>query len=340
MYLIKTNKSPFYQVMYKKNGKWTSKSSGETIKSRAFIFLSEFKENLTRQPNLIPHTIESFKDEYIEQKKTTHTKSYIRSIKYSFSELIKFAGNIRLDYVDVRTAENFIFETFQKSYHAAALHHRTLKAAFSKAIFWEYVSENPFKKIKSPKIPIKLPVFINARELKQILDKTESKLFRDIFIAAFLTGARLGEILNLKWNGVDLTNQILTVKNTVEFTTKNKRERVIPINSELQIILKHRFPKVIDLKLDEFVFWKVKGVKLNNDYVSKKFKAAVRASGLDDKIHFHTLRHSFASRLVQKGVALYVVKELLGHEDLRTTQIYAHISTANLVDAVKNLSVY
>ncbi len=57
MYLIKTNKSPFYQVMYKKNGKWTSKSSGETIKSRAFIFLSEFKENFTRKSNLILHRI-------------------------------------------------------------------------------------------------------------------------------------------------------------------------------------------------------------------------------------------------------------------------------------------
>lgn len=340
MYLIKTIKSPFYQVMYKKNGKWTSRSTGETIKSRAFIFLSEFKKNLTRQPDLIAYTIGRFRDEYIDQKKITHTNSYVESIKYSFSQLIKFTGNIQLDEIDVRTAENFIFETSKRSFHAAALYYRTLKAAFNKAIFWKYIFDNPFEEIRPPKIPNKIPAFINPGDIKQILDNTDSKLFKDIFITAFLTGMRLGEILNLKWNAVDLIDQILTVKNTREFTTKNKRDRIIPINQELKIIIKNRFPKVIDLNIDEFVFWKIKGVKLNNDYVSKNFKKSVIAAGLDNKIHFHTLRHSFASQLVQKGVSLYVVKELLGHQDLRTTQIYAHISSANLVDAIKNLSVY
>ncbi len=55
-------------------------------------------------------------------------------------------------------------------------------------------------------------------------------------------------------------------------------------------------------------------------------KKSVRAAELNDKIHFHSLRHSFASNLVQKGVSLYVVKELLGHEDIKTTQIYSHFS--------------
>jgi len=60
---------------------------------------------------------------------------------------------------------------------------------------------------------------------------------------------------------------------------------------------------------------------LNKNYVSKSFKAVLRQAEIDEEIHFHTLRHSFASNLVQKGVSLYVVKELLGHEDLKTTQI-------------------
>ena len=62
-----------------------------------------------------------------------------------------------------------------------------------------------------------------------------------------------------------------------------------------------------------------------------------RSSNLSDKIHFHTLRHSFASILVQKGVSLYVVKELLDHEDLATTQIYSHLQKQNLKDAVNLL---
>ncbi len=73
---------------------------------------------------------------------------------------------------------------------------------------------------------------------------------------------------------------------------------------------------------------------MNEDFVSKKFKEAIRLAKLDDKIHFHTLRHSFASLLVQRGVSLYVLKELLGHEDLTTTQIYSHLQQQNLKGAV------
>jgi integrase/recombinase XerD len=71
--------------------------------------------------------------------------------------------------------------------------------------------------------------------------------------------------------------------------------------------------------------------------MNKQFRKILSKSNLSDKIYFHTLRHSFASQLVQKGVSLYVVKELLGHEDLSTTQIYAHLQQQNLRDAVNLL---
>ncbi|MBE0551903.1 MAG: tyrosine-type recombinase/integrase [Ignavibacterium sp.] len=85
---------------------------------------------------------------------------------------------------------------------------------------------------------------------------------------------------------------------------------------------------------DDFIFNRKTDIKFNEDYVSKQFKKALRAAELNDDIHFHNLRHSFASNLVQRGVNLYVVKELLGHEDIKTTQIYSHIQNQNLYDAV------
>ena len=81
----------------------------------------------------------------------------------------------------------------------------------------------------------------------------------------------------------------------------------------------------------------MKGIKLNEEFVSKSFKQAVRDAKINDKIHFHTLRHSFGSNLVQKGVSLYVVKELLGHEDMKTTQIFSHLQQENLIQAVNLL---
>jgi len=136
---------------------------------------------------------------------------------------------------------------------------------------------------------------------------------------------RLGELLNMKWNWIDFKQNIITVQCSATFTTKSKKERIIPISPILRSQLSNQLPKVIDLEKNTFVFARINGIKLNVDFVSKQFKKSVRAAGLDDKIHFHTLRHSFASLLVQRSVSLYVVKELLGHESLTTTQIYAHL---------------
>ena len=73
------------------------------------------------------------------------------------------------------------------------------------------------------------------------------------------------------------------------------------------------------------------------NYVSKKFKQAVRLAGADDKIHFHSLRHSFASDLVNKGVPLYHIKELLGHSSIAVTEIYSHPDLESLHEAVNKL---
>ena len=92
--------------------------------------------------------------------------------------------------------------------------------------------------------------------------------------------------------------------------------------------------KASSKQMSGYVFSKSGGIKFNNDYVTKNFKKAVRKAELNDKIHFHTLRHSFASRLVQRGASIYVVKELLGHSDVSTTQIYSHLEHKNLKDVM------
>ena len=141
----------------------------------------------------------------------------------------------------------------------------------------------------------------------------------------------MGEIVNLKWCDVNLSTNLISIKNDKSFYTKSKKDRIVPINKKIRVMLEI---KMNEQKNSKFVFSKSNGIKFNNDYVSKNFKDAVRISSVNEKVHFHTLRHSFASRLVQKGASIYIVKELLGHSDVTTTQIYSHLQPNNLIEVI------
>lgn len=341
MYLIPPSKrSPFYQLAYIKSGRWTSKSTGEKTKSAALRFLTDFKIDL-KELSLKQVTLKEFREEYLGDSLVLHSKSYQDSIRYAFLRMIdhlqsvdKSGENILLTDISERIAERFLLSVYKGSPSLAFQIRRTLKAAFNKALIWQYAELNPFLKIKLPRPVDKLPGFIVPDQFQKILDNTSEKYLRDIFITAYMTGMRREEILSLSWQSVDLNQSLIRVKNTESFTTKSRKERMIPVNRTLAGILKSRIPKVISLAGPEYVFTRVPGIKLNGNYISKAFKKSVRISGLTDEFHFHTLRHSFASLLVQKGVSLYFVKQLLGHSSISTTQIYSHLAADSLFDAV------
>ncbi len=282
-------------------------------------------------------SLASFAQEYFSFSQLTKSQHYLRSIKLSFKHFSLFSGDIMLNKIDIRLVESFIAHTASRAEKAAHLYYRTLKAAFSKAEQWNYISMNPFKKFRMQRIKKSFPAFITSEQLHKIILCTPQLKLQNIFITAFYTGMRLGELINMKWNWIDFQSALITVKQSSSFTTKSKKERVIPFNHNLLLPFKTMVPKIQTMNKEDYVFSIIPGIRLNENYVSKKFKHSVRAAGLCDEIHFHSLRHSFASNLVQNGVSLYIVKELLGHEELSTTQIYSHLQSHNLRDAVNLL---
>ncbi len=146
------------------------------------------------------------------------------------------------------------------------------------------------------------------------------------------TGLRKGEWINLKWNNVTLTgeNPSITIESSGSWQTKTGESRVIPLNKiALEIIKKQ------EGRNSEYVFTQKYGSMIHPDRPYHKLKTALKNLGLEGDIH--KLRHTFASKLVMEGEGLYTVSQLLGHSDIKTTQIYAHLAPDYLKESVKKL---
>lgn len=339
-YLIKNGKSPYWQVLCKGN-KITTVSTHTTDKKEAEKFLASYipqqKQKAATVLTKTSISLSKFFEEYKTYVSNTYSVKYLKkAVIPSFVSLQKHLPDIPLENISSRNIDQYISLVFSNSKYAASMYYRTLKAAFNKAVVWNYIEINPFNKIKTPKTPSSLPVFISEAELIQILDKVENQLHKDIFTTAYFTGMRLNEILNMKWDWIDFNQKLIIIKNSDQFLTKTKQERVIPIHQRIEKILKPRFTFNKE-KENQFVFYRVAGIKLNSEFISKQFKKAARQAKLNPKVHFHTLRHSFASALVQRKVDIYTVQKLLGHNKIQTTQIYSHLQKENLSQAVNLL---
>jgi integrase/recombinase XerD len=340
MYLVQNKKSPYYQLVYFRNGKRTTVSTGTANKKEAYKFLASFNPGLKKETPVKKTSIKlsSFIAEYKTYVKNTYSEKYLtKAVTPSFNRLQIFLPDTPLEYITSKNIDQFISTVYAKSKFAASLYHRTLKAAFNKAVIWNYIQGNPFNKIKSPKVSKSFPVYLSEAELILVLNKTDDQLLKDIFTIAFYTGMRLNEILNMKWNWIDFSQEVITIKNTDDFNTKNKKERVIPIHPKVKKIFQ-RYYQISSINKNYFVFFRKSFIKLNGEFISKQFKKAVRSAELNENIHFHSLRHSFASALLKNGVSLYVIKELLGHSNIKTTQIYSHLDNGSLSQAINKIA--
>jgi len=288
-------------------------------------------------------TLRVFCDEYKSLIKQTRTLNYFRSVETALNHLTEYFGLQKpINSLSHKDIEQFVTHLQQHVKKGYRVYYRTLKAAFNKAVDWQYVDVNHFVKIKLPKKQKLNPLFITEEQLSQILNQIDVEVVRNVVVFGYYTGLRLSEIVNLKWKNVDLNNNVIIVGDEV-FETKGKNQRYVPICDEVSGVLESRTPScVLPLEKGEkvsYVFCKENGERYTGDYFSKRFKQACRDAGLNQAYHFHSLRHSFASNLAQQGVSLYVIKELLGHSSISTTEIYSHLNIESLRDAVGKLDV-
>lgn len=240
----------------------------------------------------------------------------------------------------------------------------TLRAALRKAVDWEVLEKHPMQGFKRLKVDDDERVrFMSPDEEKRLrasLIKREDSLraardrgnewrrarkrkvlpmrpagfvdhIRPLVLVALNTGLRRGELFSLKWADISFTSKMLTVRAAA---SKSGDSRRVPLNVEAETTLKawhtQQKPEAAD-----FVFAGDEGARLTN--MNRSWATVCELAKVED-FRLHDCRHHFASRLVQEGVDLYTVKELLGHHSIEMTQRYAHLAPGNLATAVQRLA--
>lgn len=200
------------------------------------------------------------------------------------------------------------------------------------------VEDNPFKQFKNPKSDKKLPEFLTYDEIDKMLnclDEEDPLQLRNKTIISLLyaCGLRLAEVSSLRLEDIDLNERYVRV------IGKGNKERLVPFYEECGSILQRYLinARPLWLKNDiQQVFINQKGRPLSNRYIQIIVEETGIKAGLSKKVHPHMIRHSFATHLLDNGADLRIVQELLGHENLSTTQIYTHITVDKLKNVIQN----
>ncbi len=170
--------------------------------------------------------------------------------------------------------------------------------------------------------PSNLPIVLSAKEINIILKITKNLKHKTIFLLIYSGGLRLGELINLKISDIHSEAMKIHIKQG-----KGKKDRYIMLSENVLKVLREYY-KVYKPK--EFIIEGLKGGKYSPKSVQSVFKRSLQNSGIRKKATVHTLRHSFATHLLDDGTDIRYIQELLGHKRLETTQIYTHVSSYSI----------
>lgn len=253
-----------------------------------------------------------------ELKISKNSDYTIRNYLLSNSSLLNFTKKdpeqVTTDDVKMFIAENLT----EKSSSSIILFLAAIKYAYTN-IFQKDLTAP----IKRPKKEKKLPIVLSKEEVKKLLDSINNKKSKLMISLIYACGFRVSELVNLKINDLDFNEKIGHARQA-----KGKKDRIFNIPDFLLLRLQEQAEKQKQLE-QEFLFSGPKG-KLSSRNIQKIVRNATKKAELNKQVHPHTLRHSFATHLLESGTDIRFIQTLLGHSSLSTTEIYTHVSTEQL----------
>ncbi len=259
------------------------------------------------------------------KKLTTEMK--LRGFSPQTAKMYLFYNQKLLDYikkepVDITEDDIKDFLAYKLSDDSISSSTIALIKAALKFFYTEILRKN-ISQIKTPKRSKKLPIILSQNEIKNLIDKTENIKHRLIIELLYSTGLRLSECINLKYSDLDLNDGIGWVR-----MGKGLKDRIFIISEKFKKdLIDYREKSGSDGK--GYIFL-VNGKKMTYRGIQHAIKVSAKRAGIEKDVHVHTLRHSFATHLLENGVDIRKIQKLLGHSNLQTTQIYTQVSSEEI----------
>lgn len=281
--------------------------------------------------------IENFILQLHKDKNTSENTeiSYRRDLNKMFEFLFKNGGPTELEDIKIEDLNGFITYLNQLGRAATTISRSiaSMKSFFAYTYDYGYTKINPAIGLKAPKIEKKIPEVLTMKDVDALLKMPSKKTPKELRDKAMLellyaTGMRVSEMISLRIDDISLENECLICRD-------RNRERVIPFGSEAKRALVEYLEKGRPYLLEENkeykeLFLNCSGKAMSRQGFWKLLKGYGKKAGIKADLTPHTLRHSFASHLVENGADLKAVQEMLGHSDISTTQVYLNTGNKRL----------
>ncbi len=262
----------------------------------------------------------------IEKNYSGHT---VLNYRLDLDDFIKFLKDVPIEKVDYLLLRKYLAVLKEKKLgsRSMARHLSALRSFFKFLTREGFLKTNPILSVSSPKLDKHLPQFLTEEEVSRLIeaslpDNEMGLRDRAILETFYSTGMRISELVSLSQEDLDFIGGVVKLKG------KGKKERIAPIGDKAIFSLREYLEK--RKKQASAVFLNKRGARITDRGVRNIVGKYLRLSGMKQGVSPHTLRHSFATHLLNRGADLRTVQELLGHANLSTTQIYTHLTTEKL----------
>jgi integrase/recombinase XerD len=248
--------------------------------------------------------------------------SYMSALKI----FLDYVVSKKVDNVTDEFIEGYLFYCKQKkNYMYSSMKHVTAAIRFMYLeVLQKPVPECLNIKMKKPQT---LPAVLSKEEVSKLFKVTSNLKHKTILLLIYSAGLRLGELLNLKIGDIDSQRLKIHIRQA-----KGKKDRYVVLSGKMVVLLRAYYKAY---KPKDYLIEGAKGGRYSDKSVQSVMKQALKKAGIRKKATVHTLRHSFATHLLDEGTDIRFIQELLGHVRLETTQIYTHVSTRS-IDKIKS----